>query len=146
MYRFATVLMFAVGVFGTATSPPCAGQEAPALPEGVTHVALPPGTLEMRHILKDGKPLLRLYVGKTVIHGRDLYLGDGKLATKYEAKKEGVHWAGPSGRKGFVFGSGFTHEPGSTIGVEGGHYWKVEQLKPGSVYVTTPSVKFEFKP
>jgi hypothetical protein len=142
MYRFAAVVVTASCVLAAAV---CSGQEAPNLPEGVTHVALPPGTLELKNILKNGKPLLRLTVDKLVIHARDLYLGDGKHATKYEATKEGVHWAGPSGRKGGVT-NGYIHEPGSTIGVEGGDYWKVGQLKPGSVYLTTPSIKFDFKP
>jgi hypothetical protein len=125
MYRFATVVVTGLSVLGIAISPPCAGQEPLVLPEGVTHVALPPGTLELKNILKNGKPLLRLSVGQTVIYARNLYLGDGKHATKNEAIKEGVHWAGPSGRKGGVT-NGYIHEPGATIEVKGGDFWRVE--------------------
>jgi len=36
------------------------------------------------------------------------------------------------------------HEVGTTIGAEG--FITVDKLKPGSVYVTTPSIKFKFGP
>jgi hypothetical protein len=146
MYRFATVVLTGLLVLGIAISPPCAGQEPLVLPEGVTHVALPPGTIRLENIMKDGKHLLRLTVDKLVIHGRAFFLGDGKNALQVEATKEGMHWARPGGRKGFVIDGTDTHEPGSIIGAQGGLYWKVGQLKPGSVYLTTPSIKFEFKP
>jgi hypothetical protein len=141
MYRYVTVMVTAALVLAAV----CSGQEAPNLPEGVTHIALPPGTVKMENITKNGKPVLRLTVGKLVIRARDLYIGDGKHATKYEATKEGVHWAGPSGKKGGVT-TGYIHGPGSTIEVQGRDFWTVDQLKPGSVYLTTPSIKFDFTP
>jgi hypothetical protein len=99
----------------------------------------------MERVVKKGKLILRLTVGKTIVEARTLFLGDGKNATQFEAIKEGIHWASPRGEKGFVTDGVITHEPGSTIGVEGGRFISVDHLKPGNVYVTTPSIKFEFK-
>jgi hypothetical protein len=146
MYLFATVVVTGLLVLGTATSLPCPGQEPLALPEGVTHVALPPGALKIERIFRNKKPLLRLSVDKTVIEGRSLFLGDGKNALEYEATKEGVHHVSRTRPKGFVIDGVEVNEPGSTLGALGGNFITVDQLKPGSVYLTTPSIKFEFKP
>jgi hypothetical protein len=145
MCRVAAALLVSLGVFCTATHSPCAAQEALKLPEGVTHVALPPGALTMKRIFKNGKPLLRVSVGRTVIHARELFLGDGVGALKYEAVKEGIHHPRPGGRKGPVVGVESISDPGTTFIGGIGTYWGVEQLKAGSVYLTTPSIKFEFR-
>ena len=144
MLRLPTLVMAGSFVLGAASGPPCAGQEPLNLPKGVIHVALPPGEFRMEHIMKDGKPLVRVSVGKTVIDAQVVYLGDGKHATVFEATKEGTLWKRPNG-KGFVFGGGVgTYEPGTRIGVLGGHYYRVEQLKAGSIYLTTPSILIDF--
>jgi hypothetical protein len=115
-------------------------QERPGLPDGVIHVALPPGAVRLEKIDRKGKPLLRVSVGKTVIEARNIFLGDFKGATEYEATKDGVHWVRPGGKEGPVFGGVQTHEPGSEIAVQ--DYVKVENLKAGSLFITTPTVKF----
>ena len=145
MYRSAVALAI-VGCILAATPLPCSTEEYLDLPEGVIHVALPPGAIKMEYTVKNGKPLLRLTAGKAVIEARTVFLGDGKAATQFEATKEGIHWPSAKGEKGFVVDGEITHEPGSTIGVLGGDYLTVDQLKPGSVYVTTPSIKFDFRP
>ncbi len=100
----------------------------------------------MQYTVKNGKPILRLTAGKAVVEARAVFLGDGKFATQFEATKEGIHWAPTKkGAKGPVVDGQITHEPGSTIGVLGGDYLTVAQLKPGSVYITTPSIKFDFR-
>jgi hypothetical protein len=146
MLRTATRLLAFVLLLGVVSPSPCPAQEALILPEGVTHVALPPGTLTMERIMKNGKPLLRLTVGKTVICGRTLFLGDGKHAMQFDATKEGILWARPGGKKGPVIDGTDTYAPGSTLGAKDGEYYKVGELKAGSVYLTTPSVKFKFSP
>ena len=119
-------------------------QERPSLPDEVIHVALPPGAVRLEKIDRKGKPLLRLSVGKTVIEACNIFLGDFKGATEFEATKDGIHWVRPSGKEGFVFGDVQTHDPGSTIGAE--DFLTLNKLKAGSVHVTTPSIKFEWGP
>jgi hypothetical protein len=142
MSRSVAVFVTALGVLCTVAL--SSAQEALSLPDGVTHIVLPPGTLQVKRVFKGGKPLLRLNVGKTVIHARSLFLGDGKHATKFEAVKGGIQRA--RGKKSDVFDGDIIYDPGDTIEVLGGGYVKVDQLKPGSVYLTTPSIKFKFKP
>jgi hypothetical protein len=129
-----------------ATTAPGPTEEYLDLPEGVIHVALPPGKMKMEYTIKKEKPLLRVSAGKAVIEARTIFLGDGKAATQFEATKEGIHWPSAKGEKGFVIDGEWTNEPGSTIGATAENYITVDQLKSGSVYVTTPSIKFEFKP
>jgi hypothetical protein len=143
MYRFATVVVTAAWVLAAAI---CSGQEAPNLPEGVTHVALPRGTVKLKRITRNGKPLLRLTAGELVIHARGLYLGDGKHAIKYEATKKGIRWVRAGGKKGSVVGVEVMEGSGELFGVWDDDAWMVERLKPGSVYLTSPSIKIEFKP
>ena len=121
-------------------------QDRPKLPDGVIHVALPPGELRMENIVRKGKFLIRLNVDKTVIEARNMFLGDSKGATHFEAMKDGIHWAPASGGKGFLFGNGGAsiREPGSTI--EEPDYYALDKLKAGSVFLTTPSVRFVFGP
>ncbi len=117
----------------------------PYLPEGVCYVALPPGTITWERVFKKGKPLLRMSVGQTVLESRNVFIGDGKAATEYEAVKEGIHWPSANGEKGFVVG-GMVDEPGSGIGVLNGDFLTIDQLKAGNVYLTTPSLRFNFQP
>ncbi|SRR5579884_1760076 len=145
MNRLIVTLMFA-GCALAVTPRLCPAEENLDLPEGVIHVALPPGAIKLERILKKGKPILRLTAGKAIVEARSVFLGDGKAATQFEATKEGIHWPSAKGEKGFVTDGEIIHEPGSTIGVLGGDYLTVDQLKPGSVYVTTPSIKFDFQP
>lgn len=141
---------------GSAVSPPrAADQEKPKdaeakakeglkLPEGVIHVALPPGEVRMENIARNGKPLIRLSVDKTVVEAQTMFLGDSKGATRFESTKEGIHWAPASGGKGFTFGNGApsVREPGSTI--DEPDYCVPDKLKAGSVFLTTPSIRFVF--
>ena len=121
-------------------------KEGPNLPEGVIHVSLPPGTIHWERIFRNGKPLLRVSVGKTVIEARNVFIGDGKAATEYEATKEGIHWPSAKGERGPVVG-GMTWGAGTT-GVPPGDFHPADKLKPGSVYLTTqdPRMKFVFPP
>jgi hypothetical protein len=139
MFHYCRVLGVAAVFCGTAFAHSSV-QEQPALADGVIHVALPPGKVRMENIVRGGKPLLRLTVGKTVIETRTLFLGDSKGVQQFEAIKEGMHWVPAKGGKGFVIDGVDAREPGSTIAVE--DYLKVENLKAGSLYVTTPSINF----
>jgi hypothetical protein len=145
MCRFTVSVLF-VGCALAATPPLCSAEEYLDLPEGVIHVALPPGAMKLEYTVKGDKPLLRVSAGKAVIVARNVFLGDGKSATEFEATRRGIHWPYPDGRPGSVVGVDIIYEPGSTIGVLGGAYLSVKQLKPGSVYITTPSIKFDFRP
>lgn len=117
-------------------------QEGPKLPDGVILVKLPPGEMRKENIIRNGKPILRVTVGKTIIETRELFLGDGKGAIQIEAIKEGMHWVPASGGKGFIFDGSDTSAPGSEIHME--HFLPVEKLKPGSLYITTPSIIFRW--
>ena len=117
------------------------------LPAGVIHVALPPGEIKIEYMVKNDKPLLRITVGKMEIIAHAVFFGDGKAATEFEAAKDGIHWVSPKekkeGKKGFVI-DGEMHWEGGSVVVEG-DYLTVDKLKQGSVYLTTPTVKFEFR-
>jgi hypothetical protein len=115
-------------------------QERPALPDGVIHVALPPGPVRLENITRNKKPLLRLTAGKLVIETNRLFLGDFKGAQEIEATKLGMNWVTAKGRQPFYIDGVDTHEPGSTTGAD--DYQIIAQLKPGSLLVTTPSIKF----
>jgi hypothetical protein len=67
-------------------------------------------------------------------------------ATRFEATKEGIHWPHAKGKRGFVLDGEMIEEPGSILGVQEGNYVAVNHLKPGSLYVTTPSITFRFGP
>jgi hypothetical protein len=119
-------------------------EDRPQLPDGVIHVALPPGELHIENISRFGKPLIRLSVDKTVIEAQTMFFGDSKGATKYESTKEGIHWAPASGGKGFIFANGgvSVRKPGSTIGDP--DFYALNRLKAGNVFLSTPSVRFVF--
>jgi len=141
-----TLGVLIVGYALAATPSPCSAEEYLNFPEGVIHVALPPGALKMQNTVNGDKPLLRVSAGKAVVVARRVFLGDGKSATEFEATKRGIHWANPDGTPP-LGGSGLIIcGPGLTIEVRGGTYLSVDQLKPGSVYITTPSIKFDFRP
>ncbi|HZT79053.1 MAG TPA: HEAT repeat domain-containing protein [Gemmataceae bacterium] len=119
----------------------------PYLPEGVCYVALPPGTVRWERVFRQGRPLLRVSVGRTVVESRNVFIGDGKAATMYEATKEGIHWPTIKGGRGPLLKDGtMTWEPGGGIGVEGGDFLIVDRLKSGVVYLTTPDTRFDFQP
>jgi hypothetical protein len=84
-------------------------------------------------------------VDKTVIEARDVFIGDGKAATKYEALKEGIHWASPTGERGFIVDGVIEEHPGSSTTVTGRDIFTLAELKPGSLYLTTPSINYEFR-
>ena len=100
------------------------------LPEGVILVKLPPGEVRMETIQRGGKPILRVTVGKTVIEAKGLYFGDGNGAGYWDSATLGA--------------STITHFPGSSINQE--DYSPLEKLKAGSLFITTPSIRFLFGP
>jgi hypothetical protein len=116
-------------------------QDASKLPDGVIHVALPPGVVTMENVIRDGKPILRLSVDKTIVEAKTIFMGDFKGALEYEATTDGINWKRPSG-KGNLMGVKMIEQPGSTSGAE--EFLTINRLKAGSVYVTTPSLKFVF--
>jgi hypothetical protein len=87
---------------------------------------------------------LRITVGKTVIVAQTVFFGDGKCATEYEARKDGIHWLSPKDRTGFTVTGDIIDHAGGTTSVAFGEYLTVDKLKPGSIYVTTPSIKCQF--
>ena len=123
---------------------PLSAQERPPLPDGVIHIALPPGPVRMENIVRNGKPLLRVSVGKTVIETRTLFLGDAKGAQQIEAIKEGMDWVPAKGGRGVAIDGVDMHGRGDTIGAE--DFLTLDKLKAGSVYVTTPTIKFLWGP
>jgi hypothetical protein len=153
---FALLATLLVAADAPQTGP--AGQQI-ELPEGVTHVALPPGAVQWENVrAKDGM-ILRVTAGKTTVEGKRLYYGDGKLAVEIAATAEGMHfvqwtgWKGP-GKQRISGNMNFSVKHGIVIDGEHvdepGVIWCVEpngpkpgELKPGSVYITTPSIKFE---
>jgi len=148
MKRVSILICLAV-VLGTTAS----GQEKKAqdkdvakIPEGVIHVQLPRGAFRIENIERDGKPLLRLTAGRTVIEAQTLFLGDAKGVQQIEAIKEGMHWVRPNGGKGGIIDGGMEFEPGSTVGtLATAVHLTVDQMKAGSLYVTTTSINFEWK-
>lgn len=141
-----------------AADPPQAGPAGQRieLPEGVTHVALPPGEVQWENVRTKGGMILRVTVGKTVAEGKRLFYGDGKLAVEIKATAEGMHFVQWTGWKGTQSSGNmdFSVRPGILIDGqhvdEPGAIWYVDpngpkpgDLKPGSVYITTPSIKFE---
>ena len=143
MCRSATALMIAWFVM-TATPTDCLADDYLDLPEGVIHVALPPGPVKMEYTFKNKKPLLRISSGSTVVVAHSIFLGDGKAATQFVALKDGIMWAHTDGSMGFVVDGVIEHDVGTTIGTA--DFITVDKLKPGGVYVTTPSLKFKFGP
>ena len=144
MVRLAAMVMLTAGVLSGATGAPCAGQEPLNLPEGVAHVTLPPGAVQIEHVTHKGKQLLLLSAGELTIYARQLYFGDGRHAMGFEATKDGMQQLGPGGRVGRVL-KGMTYKPETPIRVASGDYYKAGQLKAGSLYATTASLRFEFK-
>src|SRR5436190_82985 len=81
-------------------------RDKPNLPDGVVHIALPPGEIRMEHVIGNNKPLVRVSVDKVMIESRILFLGDTEGATRFDAANDGIHWTPASGGKDFVFGLG----------------------------------------
>jgi len=109
-------------------------------------MALPSGAINVQCTTKDDKPRLRISVGKTVVVAQCVYCGDGKSATKYEATKKGIHNPHANGAEGLLIKGEIDIDPASVIVHADGDFIAVSELKPGSIYITTPSVKFEFRP
>ena len=95
------------------------------LPDGVIHVRLPPGEFIVEDIERDGKILLRITAGKTVIETNRFFIGDGNGAALVEAPEKRLN-------------NKLTNEPGSSL--DYAKFVTVDKLKAGSLYVTTPSV------
>jgi hypothetical protein len=117
------------------------------LREGVIHISLPPGTIEWERVFNTkGEPLLRVSIGGTVIEARQVFIGDGKGATLYEATEKGIHWPSVPGGEGPTVG-GMEWNSGTTA-LSPGDFVPLDKLKPGNLYLTTqdPNHKFEFPP
>ncbi len=144
MHRLIAALALAITV--TVPIPRyCSAAEYLDLPAGVTHIALPPGAVKIEYTVKNKKPLLRISVGNTAVVAQSVFFGDGKSAAQYEATKAGIHRPHADGSEGPLDDGEIISEPGSTeVRLDGG--LPVARLKPGSVYITTPSVTFEFGP
>lgn len=113
----------------------------PKLPEGVILVKLPPGEVRMENVNRDGKPVLRVSVGKTTVETQALFFGDRYGATQYQARKDGIHWMTANGGS-TQFGLTIVSQPGSATFEEA--FLTLEKLKAGSVFVTTPSLVFRW--
>ena len=95
------------------------------LPEGVIHVRLPPGEFSVEDVERDGKIVLRITAGKTVIETKSFFIGDGNGAALVQAPDKRLN-------------NKQINEPGSSLYYE--EFVPVEKLKAGSLYITTPSV------
>jgi hypothetical protein len=132
-------------------------EEGIELPEGVTRVALPPGPVKWENVRTKGGMILRVSADETVVEGRHLFYGDGKQVMEVRATAEGMHFVHWTGWQGHSRSSGTLNFLGKEgIQIDGMHLdevrtaWFIEpsspkpgDLRSGSVYVTTPSVKFE---
>jgi hypothetical protein len=162
--RYFILFGVATSVAWLAAAGRAPAQEPPALPEGVTHVALPPGEVRLEYVVRGGKPLLRISAGEAVIETRTVFLGDAKAVLQVEATKKGMRYRakGDKGEDGFFLKGADIYHPGSRIGVRPslqlaeadppGTYiitpavMTVDELKAGSIYVTTPSIIFDGGP
>src|SRR5262249_10194423 len=103
MYRCAVTIGVVAALVCTGATATPAVQDGPKIPDGVIHVKLPPGELHMERFLRNDKPVLRFTVGKTVVEGQTLYLGDDKGAIQFEATRQGMHMVGPKGQQGITY-------------------------------------------
>jgi len=100
-------------------------------------VTLPLGTIQISYIESEEGMVLEAYCRGTTVRARQLYLGDGKIAVKYEASNQG--FSTPTGN---VNAAMIELKNGSTIKVKRD---QVSQwgAKCGEVYLNTESIKFE---
>ena len=118
-----------------------ANAPSPKLPAGVIHVKLPPGTLELKPVKLNGKTMIRITVGKTMIETQKFYWGDRWGCTEFEAIDDIIHQVPPKGGMGNSL-TGMSQGPG--VGWFSRSYIALDQLKPGSLLVTTPSIVFRW--
>ena len=114
--------------------------QAPKLPDGVTYVKLPPGSLRMEFINRHGAGVVRVSVDKMFVEARTLFLGDGKGVMRFDARQDGIEWALSDDRK-IPVGSHTLNEAGSELWGQAAAN-TIEKLKGGSIYLTTPSLHF----
>ena len=95
------------------------------LPEGVIHLKLPPGGFSIEDVERDGKIVLRITAGETVIETKSFFIGDGNGAAIFEAPDKRLRNIQRNGVGSSLYFANFV---------------SVDKLKPGSFYVTTPSV------
>jgi hypothetical protein len=114
---------------------------SPNLPDGVIHVRLPPGTFDMKPIKLNGKPMIRILVGKTIIETERFFFGDRWGCEQFEAIGDIIHWMPPKGGMGDRL-AGMSKEPGA--GYFSQSYVPLDQLKSGSLLVTSPSFVFRW--
>ena len=113
-------------------------KEAASVPLGSSvQVTLPLGTIQISYIESEEGMVLEAYCRGTTVRAQRIYLGDGKIALKYEASNQG--FSTPSGK---VNAAMIELKNGSTIKV------KRDQVSPwvakyGEVYLNTESIKFE---
>jgi hypothetical protein len=135
----ACKMAVAVVVLGVALGTPAGAQDAKKLPggfipvklppgklpEGVIHVRLPPGEFSVEDVERDGKIILRITAGKTIIETKSFFIGDGCGAALVQAPEKRLN-------------NKQVNEPGSSLYYE--DFVPVKKLKAGSLYITTPSV------
>lgn len=116
-----------------------ATEEKPASrgPASSVRATLPLGTIQISFIESDEGMVLEAYCRGTTVRAQRFYLGDGKIAVKYEAKSEGFFT--PTGR---VNAAAMDLKDGSTIRVKRDQVSKWG-ARHGEVYLHTESIKFE---
>jgi hypothetical protein len=151
-------LALALALLLAAAARPAPAPRPPDDSKVVKRVTLPAGAVKWENVKTPRGVVVRVTAGKVVVEGKRLFYGDGKVATEIVATEKGmlfVHYrggTGPSASTGpdsygveTVLGGTYTHGPGATWYVEPDAP-TADKLKPGSVYVITPSIKFARNP
>jgi hypothetical protein len=155
--HFAILTVAGLASAASADLPPLESYDAQTV-DTVRRIPLPPGVVKWENVrTKDGM-IVRVTAGQVVVEGKHLFYGDGKVAMEVEAMDKGMQflrvvgsggWSESSGtlgvRKGFVIDGTRTEGPRAVWFLDADHL-KADELKPGSIYLITPSVKFEYKP
>jgi hypothetical protein len=114
---------------------------SPVLPEGVIHIKLPPGVLEIKPTKVNGKSMIRITAGKSLIETSKFYLGDRWGCTQFEIAGDVIHWIPPKGGMGDTL-AGMVKQPGTAYYSQS--FVALDQLKAGSVLLTSPSFVFRW--
>lgn len=102
-------------------------------------VTLPLGTIQITYVESDEGMVLDVYCRGTSVRAQRLFLGDGKIAVKYEASSEGF-----STPNGPVNAAMIELKEGSTLAVARDQQFEWGAKK-GEVYLHTESIKFGMK-
>jgi hypothetical protein len=126
----------------------------------VKRIVLPSGPVKWERGKTKVGVVVRVSAGKVTAQGKRLFYGDGKVALEVEATEKGMRFLHTWGTEGpiessggpdpdifgpgIIFGGTCTHMPGLTWFLKPGAP-TADRLKPGSVYIITPSIKFKRK-